>query len=718
MRTSRESVIVSVLALLATAVFFFEYLAPWRRVFLFSDTEIYHYPLQRYALDSLREGRVPQWDPSMYCGIPFAANIQAALFYPPAWLLYAANWWRPVFSFRSLEAYTFAHVWLAFVLCYFWLRRRRLDSMASALGAGVFAYGGYFLWQIVHLGVVTALAWMPLALRGIDESAERRNWRPLWMTALASAMWLLSGYPPSWAAFCFTVVVYALASPGRWRAAAGAVAAIAASMAVSLVQVLPALEAQSGMFGQLRYVGESHNLLIPFFVANWRDFNMTTALGYLDCVYVYWGLAASFALLWAVRRRLLRPCVQPLVVMAACLVLVFDPGSLIVRAVSAAPILARLLQSYNFLEGVAAMAALLTAIGISDFLRARAARRIPQWASWAVMCAMGAWSARQTWIWQRGGVFPSGGAAAAGTLIAFLLFAAALLAFRSETGRLRVLLAVALLMFVFCDYKVYGANRIFNARGGNPDELLSGGGLYGLGDAALREMRANRHFRVTSDGIPSAMAFRMYRLSSPQGLDPLLPARYRDRIARWGVTFKTTRVFLMDYRNPEMLQELGVRYVIANEDTAEDRFLRSNADFRRIDGGEGFFRVYDYLRARPAYDWDGVEGEATPVEWRPERRVFRVRSAAGGRFGLREQFLPGWTARVDGASTPNERWREVFQSVAVPPGEHAVVFEYHSRLLPLGAILSGVATLGLLGVALLDRAAAARSKQPSFTQAA
>jgi hypothetical protein len=54
----------------------------------------------------------------------------------------------------------------------------------------------------------------------------------------------------------------------------------------------------------------------------------------------------------------------------------------------------------------------------------------------------------------------------------------------------------------------------------------------------------------------------------------------------------------------------------------------------------------------------------------------------------------------------------------VPPGEHAVVFEYHSRLLPLGAILSGVATLGLLGVALLDRAAAARSKQPSFTQAA
>src|SRR5215813_15398376 len=84
-QTTRGTVLrvkwIAALSLLVTAGFFYEYLPPFKRVHLFSDIEVYHYPLQRYAFQALKEGRLPQWDSSMYCGIPFAANLQAAPFY-------------------------------------------------------------------------------------------------------------------------------------------------------------------------------------------------------------------------------------------------------------------------------------------------------------------------------------------------------------------------------------------------------------------------------------------------------------------------------------------------------------------------------------------------------------------------------------------------------------------------------------------------------------
>ena len=134
---------MAAVGILATGAFFCEYLPPFKRVHLFSDIEVYHYPLQRYAFHSLKEGRFPQWDPAIYCGITFAGNITAALFYPPTWLMYAASWGHRFLPFKALEYFAFAHIWLAFVLCYLWLRGRRLAWPASALGAASFACGGY-----------------------------------------------------------------------------------------------------------------------------------------------------------------------------------------------------------------------------------------------------------------------------------------------------------------------------------------------------------------------------------------------------------------------------------------------------------------------------------------------------------------------------------------------------------------------------------------------
>jgi hypothetical protein len=682
----RERLLVAALGALATYVFFFEYLPPFSRVHVFSDLEVYHYPLERYSFEAIRHGRLPQWDASMYCGISFVGNVQAGLFYPPTWLVYAVNWGQPVLRFQPLEWLVFAHVWLAFLLCYCWLRARGMAWLASVLGGGVFAFGGYSLWQIVHLGVATALPWTPLAFWGIDDAVEGREWRPLWKTVLASALSFLAGYPPSWAAFCITVFVYALASRGRWRAAAGAAGAVAASLLLAMVQVLPALEARATMYREPRYTGEARSAILPLLVANWVDGNRSSSLHYLKCIYQYLGVAAIFALVWAVGRRRWRPYLQPLVVMGVCLFLVLDPRAVVYWTIVWIPVLESTLQSYNFYEGVTAMAALMTAIAVSDFLDSRAARAAPRWLMPGATAAMAGWSARQAAIWAGGGRFASGGQAAVETLAAAAVFALALWVWRGEHGPRRAVLAGAVILFALCDYKVYGTDRLFNTRDGDVDRTYDPGRIRGVSGAAYAAMQANRQYRVTSDGAPGAVDFRMWGLATPQGLDPFLPGGYREFVKRWG-RFQTSRVFLVDYGNDAMLQALGVRYAITYRGGASETALAGNRKFRRV-GPDSFYQVYEYLEARPPYGWDGGAGDARPTEWMPERRVFRVNSERGGRFGLVEQFYPGWHATVDGKPVPVERWRGLFQAAPVAGGEHTVAFEYRSRWLRPGAAIS------------------------------
>src|SRR5258708_1723539 len=136
-RMRNERLIVGTVSLIATYAFFYEYLPPHKRVHLWSDVAGYHYPLQRYAFQSLKEGRIPLWDSSIYCGITFIGNVQAALLYPPTWLMFAAVWKLPRLPFKAYEVFILLHVWVAFFLCYIdFCRLWSRESFACAGSGG------------------------------------------------------------------------------------------------------------------------------------------------------------------------------------------------------------------------------------------------------------------------------------------------------------------------------------------------------------------------------------------------------------------------------------------------------------------------------------------------------------------------------------------------------------------------------------------------------
>jgi len=700
-----ERLRVALLALITTYAFFYEYLPPFKTVYLYSDIAGYHYPLQRYAFQALKDGRIPQWDSSIYCGISFVGNVQTAFLYPPTWLMYAFTWRLPRIPFRAMEAFTFLHVWLAFLLCYMWLRGKT-GSLASAFGAAVFAYTGYMVSQFWHIGVVCSMTWMPLGLWGIDEAVSRRDWRPLWKVAAASALSFLAGYPAVWIVYCVMVVAYALASRVHWRAAVGVCVALAASVLLFMVQLLPAMEARSRMLLEPKYGPGAYGwrLLLCYLLPNWFDFNPGHSTAFESGgMYLYLGLPALFAFAWAVRRHSLRPHLQALIGLAVALVLA-NPSNLLVRTVERIPTLDDTMQPFNFYAGAAAMAALITAVALDDFLRSASRRALPRWLAPAVATALLAWSVRQLWIWAHGGAFAIRGRAAVETAVALALFSLGLYVVREATGRRRSQFAAILLLAAGVDYKVFGASRQFNASPGDVDDQHPKYGIGGVDDTAYRAMWANRHYRVVSDGSagPPPTDYRMWGLATPEGFDPFLPVQYKQLIQHW-VPFSTNRLFDTDLKNEDMLQELGVRYVLVHDGESHEAFLAASPNFRLVGRKEIWCRVYEYLHARPPYRWEEeTNGTVQPVAWNPEQRDFLVRADRGGRFVLVEQFYPGWVATVDGHPAGIERWGGAFQAISVPAGEHRITFEYRPMSLRIGAAISLLAGVGLLLLMLAD----------------
>ena len=83
------------------------------------DLAPFLYPNYHFAAQYLRQGIIPLWNPHLYSGAPFAADIQSGLFYPINLLVFL---FVPRLTYEWLEYLAIFHFWLAGVTMYLCLR--------------------------------------------------------------------------------------------------------------------------------------------------------------------------------------------------------------------------------------------------------------------------------------------------------------------------------------------------------------------------------------------------------------------------------------------------------------------------------------------------------------------------------------------------------------------------------------------------------------------
>ena len=286
-----------VLALLAPA--WLRGLSPY-----WGDLTYLHMPWQVSTTQSLQAGRLPLWDPYLYFGMPMAANMQRAVFYPGMLPFRFFDFPSALVIFHGL------HYWLAGWLTFLWLRSLRLRHGSALAGAVVFMLGGGLLSRMSFLNHIAVLGLLPGFMLFFRKPV---------LLALTLACAFLAGYPPfliggvvlAWAVMAVLARPQGAWARSAWSCGRGWTAAALLAAGLSACQLLPGAElfglsrrsAGMGLEETLRYSYSWRELcswISPWLIRGFNpsvDWTKSCYMGFVGAGIAAWGL-------WKLRRKI------------------------------------------------------------------------------------------------------------------------------------------------------------------------------------------------------------------------------------------------------------------------------------------------------------------------------------------------------------------------------------------------------------------------------
>ena len=153
-----------------------------------TDVVSFIYPMQMLAIDIMKNGQWPLWNPYILAGTPLLANFQSAPFSPTNivyWLTDRLTAWSIQIMLQHF---------LAALFTYLLLRWWKLNKLPSVVGGLVYAFSGFSLIWSQWNGHTLTAAFLPLLLLLADMWFENKKWAgPLFSVAITFQ--IFSGYP-------------------------------------------------------------------------------------------------------------------------------------------------------------------------------------------------------------------------------------------------------------------------------------------------------------------------------------------------------------------------------------------------------------------------------------------------------------------------------------------------------------------------------------------
>ncbi|HMF08512.1 MAG TPA: hypothetical protein VKJ00_05210 [Thermoanaerobaculia bacterium] len=678
----------------------------------FRDQGDFFYPLKLYTAARLRHGDIPLWNPLSGLGEPWLANLQSGVFYPPTALFFLPS------AALAGGLFLLCHFWLGAWGTWRFLKEETVSDAGALVGAGFYASSGFaasistFWNHFSAWSYLPAIAW--LARSGLRNRSSRLA------LALFIGLQAMAGSPEISAGSLVIAAALVLTRepseqsgwsepPGASRLASLAAASIL-GLAIAGWALVPfgELLAHSDRRSALpRAVREAGTVEMSAFASTLGISSGMSGSSYLGSLYLgpIGLIAAGAAFAEKERRRL----VVALAVVggAALLFSLATPPGAWVRSL---PPLDRIRYPAKALTATTFALAVLAGLG-TDALRFRQAgqRRIPllAWGALLLALTLAAPLSPETKL------LSSVGAAALLTLV--------IGRFQRGRGALAALAALLLIASLFL------ANR---------------GMLRFAPEGELRRVPESAAFlarvpgRVLTPPMPDLAIWVLKEAAFDAG------TLRRQREALLGYTNLLTGVRTV--RTAAALSTQAAARIADAIDAAPDvepasgtvsaRLLWTPFQPLRL----GSRKVGDFFRAplnayRPRLsvvfrhivepdpakawrqvvdgktDWrttavlDRVPDAAPPakpgsiamvsiLEDLPERLAARTTTDANGILVVTDLAYPGWKVELDGRPAPLLRSDGYLRAVALPAGEHRVVFQYRPLSVYAGA---GVTFLAL-----------------------
>jgi hypothetical protein len=611
----------------------------------FTDLLITHLPNAEYIRDSLmRYGQWPLWNAQLFAGQPFAADPLAGLWYPPNSLL----WVLPLpFAFNLLFI---LHLAFAGYGLYRFLRAEGLTDGPALLGGLAFCGTPKLIAHIGagHVSLVFAVAWTPWLLLAIKRAAMEDR---LKRSALAGAVLALIFLADVRWAFYAAVLggAYALVCfAPLWRQLptyATAVKSFPAFtfifLSLSAILALPLVEFIRLSNRRALTLADAATFSLPPFP--YLLGLIIPNLGGFHEYMTYVGVVPLLLAFFGVNRRTLFWLVSVGVAIA------FSLGSNFFLF----PLLFRLVPGLGFLR-VPPRAWFIVALGI------------------CILAAHGLQFLLSN-LWPRYARLPRSPALLLPVIILLMVLDlvrvdSTLIVARPRPPRLAASEWIAAQLGTF---RVYSPSY----------SLPAGDGLQHLDGVDPLQLAATVKFVEAASGV------RATRYSVT------LPAFEADDV---------TTANAGAIPDARLLGLLNVKYVAAEFPlTAPGLVLAQTFGRTQIFENTG-------LAARawvePAADGLALgsptvseSGETAEIKfWSPNR--IEVRATGPGRLVLSEVMYPGWRATVDGVSVSVETADGLLRSVALVEGAHEIIFDFQPVSVYLGAAITLLGLLVLLGL--------------------
>ncbi len=612
----------------------------------------------------LAAGRLPNWNPYSFAGAPFWANGQSAPLFPLHLL----------FALLPLQIGFVVLPWLRIVVggCGAWLLAREIGvSRPAALWATIgFPLSG-MLVSFLLFPMGNALALVPWVLWAVERLAAGRSGGAL--LALCAGLQLLGGHPETSAHTALLAALYllvrgavgkALATWGRFAAAWGLAAGIAAVEILPLALLLPATSkwgsaaataataAGSPPLGLLLL--QPLRLVLPQLYGHpalgswWGPFNYSATAVYVGALALPLA-AAGLGACFGDRPRDRRVLALATLVVFCFLAAYHLPG--VHDLLAALPILGRAAH-HRLIFGLELGLPLLGAVGIDRWLAGTGRRGLFVGGGAVAALLAVAWLVLDGTLRERGLAAGQLGGTAA---VLGLLLAAALSLKLSGEARWRVVLVLPLVLLA--------------------DLLLAHGRIVpGLSFSRFYPETGAIRFLAGKPGRVAALgeqlrpnAGMVFRLRDLRGDDPVKLAAFE---TSYGALGRYDAVYLraIERWGDPWLDRWGVRWVLGGPTEAAPV-----AGWRQVYAGADA-QVWERPTALPLVRWaDGTSGGLTIEKAEPGRWRIAVRGEAQRRLILAETWERGWSAilRSDGEERelpvePADRGTAL--AVALPPG--------------------------------------------------
>lgn len=668
MRQSHAHFLLTIVAVaIAVALTYFFWTDWWSGSDLIGgDLYTYAFPQKQFYAESLKAGGFPLWNPLVGHGYPLVAESQTGAFSP--FHLVAYRLWDVQSAYAVVQL---SHYALAFLFTWLYARSLNFGMFASLFAGLIFVYGWFPPRSSLEWAIITG-AWLPAALWCSERYWQSGRSRFLVLLTLALAAQMLAGHFHLAFITQVTVVGYNIsrawlrepsgetASDVSWRRALPVAAAVLLAFGLAAVQLVPTMELKS--LSQRSAVGHyydpAYGLLPPgYLVQQWGEraaalvnpghllhfqhMDQPRAASDTNRVEasLYFGLIPLAMFVWGLVTRGYRRRVLWLWVFFGVLAACYSFGWMM-------PV-ARHMPGFSFFRGagrygiVTVFAAAVLAGAVLD--------------NWTRRCTI-----------------------TTSALLAALVMAPTFFDLMWMGGKVR---DAEFLSSTPLDFLHESPIRRILKAESQPVRLFSRG--------------ANLPTLLGVASVPEYLGLGPQEYFDPETAIPQPPpfdTEPTPEQIRWLQAAGVSHVLSFHKLDPQ-------QWPVVEVFQGFDPFLHG-AWGRHVSAPMFLYR-FQGSRGRVAWMNSSESDSASIQSTGIDEVTIEAVSAEGGRLVLTELLYPGWEVTIDGTLAEPVRVGGMYRGVDVPAGEHIVRWTYRPRSVKIGAVISLVAVVLLMGLCIV-----------------